>query len=246
MSVPLKEVFKMTIYEHIASGGLKVGGQGEYSFSEPTCNHVYNDLIFFLNESKRSDIDQVISKRYARAALVFLAFYVESLANLLIDEVGERFNCIQELQELIKLKYCSNDRIKKLRRKYKLKGDWPEPLNKFQAAYFVTDGKDLSLDLDTSGIQDLFLIRNQIIAHPPARSIVAGTGVTKGKGLTEKGKSLSLKNEKLKHLPNIYSEFASGHTQKVYNETKDFLNKYHNLVAEKLSGLSGLHYLKKL
>jgi len=216
----------MITYEHIGNGGFRVGVQGEYSFSEPICNQVYNDLMFFLNKSKASNIDQVISKRYARASLVFLAFYFESLANLLIDEVGKRFNCSQQLEQI-----------------YKKRDHYPKPLRKFQAVYSVLYYGQ-KLPLDTSGIQDLFLIRNQVIAHPPARSIVAGTGITKGKGLTEKGRSLSL--NKFTHFPNIYGEFTSVHTQEVYNETKDFLEKYHNLIARKLSGAAILFYLKKL
>ena len=215
----------MTAYKLIGSGGIKFSGQGKYSVSKPTCNEVYNDLIFFLNESKASNIDQVISKRYARTALVFLAFYFESLANLLVDEVEKKFDCSQKLEQV-----------------YTKRNHYPEPLRKFQAVYSERHNQTLPLDL--SGIQDLFLIRNQVIAHPPARSIVAGTDVSEGKGLKENGKSLSLK--KFTHFPNIYSEFTNVHTQEIYNETKDFLEKYHNLVAKDLSESGILFYLKQL
>ena len=197
----------------------------------PNCSKIYDDLIFFLNESKKISKDQEISKRYSRVALIYLAFYFESLSNLFKDEVGKRFNCLQNLE--LELDYNRNNH--------------PEALRKFQAIYcylFMHDSTYRKFPLNTDGIDDLFLLRNHIFCHPPDKSIIGGTNVINAIGLNEKGKNLSFK--KFKHFPNIYREITIKHTQEVYYETKDFLLKYHYRVKKKLSELVILYYLKIL
>ena len=214
----------MINYRYIGSGGVKTGGEALCKLVVPTCHYVYEDLKFFFNKSKESDIDPTSRERYARCALVFLAFYFESLANLLVYNVGKEFNCSKQLKVL-----------------YKKRDHYPESLRKFMAVYHVLYGQ--TLPLSVHGIQDLFLIRNQVIAHPRAMSIICGTKVPKEKGLTEEEKPLPF--SKFSHFPNIYEKFIHVHVQQLYDETKDFLERYHNLVRDKLPE-AVLRHLKKL
>ena len=147
--------------------------------------------------------------------------------------------------------------LKRLREKYgchdafedylTIECDWAHPLLIFLAVYifvynkkFVTKKRDDIMPIDISPIKDLFVIRNQVLAHPRAQSIVSGTGVESGKGLKEDGKPLSLK--KFIHLPNIYLEFTYDHAKEIYDATSQFIKDYRDLLANNPTDptLSGL------
>ena len=201
----------MDTYHYTASGGFVISGEGEYSVTVPTCNTIYDDIVYFLIKSKLADIDQALSKRYARIVIALLAFYVESLVNLLLDELLKN-NCPQKFSDF----YINRERT----------------LRKYQDALYLISEKKLPKG-ETNCIEDLFSIRNQLIAHPKAREIVGGTDVPKGKGLSGKGEPIKYK--KLKNFPNILSEFTYEHAQELYNEIKDFLDKYYNLIDKDLN-----------
>ncbi|MGB8991701.1 MAG: hypothetical protein WCD80_06565, partial [Desulfobaccales bacterium] len=131
----------MHVYNHVGSGGAEFGGEGKISVSVPTCNTIYDDIVYFLKKAKMSDIDHAIGKRYARVAIIFMAFYLESLARILLKETMNRFN-----DKLI----CKTK----------------DPITIFKKIYeFLNKDK---LSLDTRGVDDLFyIIRSQLIAHPP-------------------------------------------------------------------------------
>ena len=80
----------MIDHEYVGNLGLKLSPASEYFFTRATCAEVRQDIDFFLSESQKAT-DLSISKRYARAAIVFTAFYVESLANLLLAQITDRF-----------------------------------------------------------------------------------------------------------------------------------------------------------
>jgi hypothetical protein len=205
----------MIDHEYVGNLGLKLSPASEYFFTRATCAEVRQDIDFFLSESQKAT-DLSISKRYARAAIVFTAFYVESLANLLLAQITDRFGQNAQLDDFIKKRdHC------------------PKPLRVLYGAYLFLNGKPIgretAWDLDTSAVEDLFLIRNQVLAHPPARSIVAGTGVVTGQGLTQKAKPLPLK--KFAHFPNVYHEFTNCHALELYEETKLFLTNYGKLLS---------------
>lgn len=195
---------------------MKLNLGSEYSFLKVNYAEIHNDIKYFLSEStKASDIE--ISKRFARAAIVFTAFYVESLANLLVDRITSVFGPLPDFEEFINKK-----------------DHRPKPLRILFGAYVKIQNKTLSRgtnivwSLDTPVIQDLFLIRNQVLAHPPARSTVGGKSVVPEKGLTQDGKDL--KFNRFTHFPNIYTGFTSTHAHKVYEETKKFLEGYGTLI----------------
>jgi hypothetical protein len=101
------------------------------------------------------------------------------------------------------------------------------PLDKFQITYSKLTNQD-NIPIDLKIMHDLKIVRDQIIVHPPARSIKLGTGVIKGRGLTYDEKSKTY--NKLKNLPNILSEFDMNNAIEFYNNIKFFLNEYYCLI----------------
>jgi hypothetical protein len=221
-------------YEYRGNIKMKLILRSEYRSLKANYAEIHNDIKYFLTEStKASDIE--ISKRFAKAAIVFTAFYVESLANLLVDRIRSVFDSCPDFKKFIK-KECHWPKII---------DHWPQPLRIFFGAYIKIQNKNLSpenktllrdtikiwsLYRGTAVIQDLFLIRNQVFAHPPARSTVGGTGVVPEKGLTQEGKDL--KFNRFEHFPNIYTGFTSTHAHEIYEETKKFLEWYGTLIEK--------------
>ena len=216
----------MDVYNHVGSGGVEVGGEGKYSVTVPTCNTIYDDIVYFLIKSKLADMDQAISKRYARIVIALLAFYVESLVNLLLDELLKN-NCPQKFSDF----YIYRERT----------------LQKYQDALYLISKKKLP-NGETDCIRDLFSIRNQLIAHPKAREIIGGTDVPREKGLSGKGEPIKYKNKKFEHFPNILSEFTFEHAQELYNEIKEFLMKYYSLIDKDLNShwITSYFHLKNI
>ena len=193
----------MDVYNHVGSGGIEVGGEGIISISVPTCNIIYDDIVYFLKKAQIPDTDHAIANRYARVAIIFMSFYLESLSKLLFKDTINRFNG--------KL-FCKDK----------------NPITIFKKIYEFLNKEKLSLD--TCGVDDLFqIIRSQLIAHPPARSILGGSNVPEGKGLKENGKPFSYK--KFNHFPNTLESFGKDDAQDVYNELKLFLHEYYNLIT---------------
>jgi hypothetical protein len=209
-------------YKHIGGIAMTFSSGSEYAFLRANYAEILKDVKYFLSESnKASDLE--ISKRFARASIVFTAFYVESLANLVIHRIIAKFGANSDFDQFINRK-----------------DDWPKPLRILFAAHIMLKkGKILSntkkqWPCDTNAVKDLFLIRNQVLAHPPAHSTVAGTGVVSGIGLTQRGKHLSYK--KFKCFPNIYTEFTSVHAKDIYDDTTKFLKEYAKLLESTVEG----------
>jgi hypothetical protein len=213
----------MAISHFTLSGGPVIGGELKYSVTVPTCDTLYNDIVYFLENSKKYDTDKEFSKRYARIVIGLLALYVESLGNLLLNEFTKK-NCPQKL-----IDYNINT----------------ETITKYRdVLYFIFNKKLLRGEMNC--IEDLFRIRNELIVHPKAREIIGGSGVKKGKGLSGIGESINYK--KLKHFPNILSEFTYEHAQELYNEIKDFLYRYYNRIDKELNNhwIAGYFHLKDI
>ncbi|MDD3581493.1 MAG: hypothetical protein PHW74_10785 [Desulfobacca sp.] len=222
----------MNIYNYSGALNITIQAQSEYYLLESNCNLIFSDLLFFLKQSEITQVDKYRSRRYARVAIAYMAFYIESLANLvfaLVRKMGNYF---------VSLEYISCFRSLEYIFKNKTKNHLSEPIKKLQAVYYFFSS-DQNFPLDTAGIQDIFLIRNQVICHPRPSAISKGTGVNRGKGLTENGKALSY--NKFNQFPNIYSEFTNSTAQQLYNEIKFFLKEYYNLVAQYIPNrMSGL------
>jgi hypothetical protein len=116
----------------------------------PTATDLGEDLNYFLKQCNANRLAQTERNRFARAAIVFMAFYFESLSHLLEDQVRAKGSWTDEGP---------------------LSG-YPEPLQRFRNAYHSLFSVPLNLSED--GIRDLFMIRNHIIAHPSGTSILTG------------------------------------------------------------------------
>lgn len=227
-------VSQKVIYEHIGSVGVKIEGHGKYFFSYPDCNLILEDITYFLMRGNEHKLNQNEKNRYARVAIIYMAFYIESLSNWL------EFELIN-----------SNNKPKKMITK-KTKRDkdeyWPTPLYKLRIAYVVLENNNhLPKELDIRGIRDLFRIRNGIFAHPPGRSITGGNILKDGKGIPEDKKPVYY--EKFEGiLPKIQSEFTIEHAKIMYNEIKIFLKEYYGVISKHFSKdfLSSYCSLKEL
>ncbi len=81
--------------------------------------------------------------------------------------------------------------------------------------------------MDTKGIQDVFTIRDMVIAHPAGRS----KECTNGNVRTAYDREVSY--EKFINFPFTYSQFTPSHADRVLEEVKDFLIKFHGLLKDK-------------
>ena len=184
----------------------------------PNCGLLRNDFAYFLDKAK-SQNENEIANRYARAAIIFMVFYLEALINLIIEHF------IKTMNKPIILK--------------KLKNDSNIP-KKFKAVYSFLSHDQLANICDIKGIEDLFRVRSQIFAHPKSYGITSGANVPVGKGLTIDGKEISY--SKLISLPNTLDHFKTEHAQIIYNEIKQFLSNYYNLVKPFLHDYEYLSY----
>lgn len=162
----------MNDYNYVGNIGINITIHSSYYPIETNCHYLYNDMIYFIKSGTIYLDDIEISKRYARAAILFLASYVDCLSNLLISEIEEKFKCGMNIKGIFK----------------------KDPLIKFKIGYKQLM-KSEELPIDLKGMKDFYdIVRSQIIVHPPAQSIKLGTGVVKGKGLTY--------DKKIRHIRN--------------------------------------------
>lgn len=171
-----------------------------YIYSEATFKRIAEDALFFYRKAAENNIDDAERRRYSRIAILLMAFYLESLSNLLFDKlVNKDLKCVDTRKDL------------------------PEPIRRFRAVYKdLYDGKELALNID--GVQDVFTIRNKVIAHPAGRSEERSGKVTR----TRVDKTVSYK--KFTDFPFTYSQFTLSHTEEVLEEVKDFLIRFHDLL----------------
>ena len=83
--------------------------------------------------------------------------------------------------------------------------------------------------LDVDGIQDLFTIRNKIIAHPAGRAQLQVAGGQPGR----LDKHVSY--QKFKEFPLVYSGFTIEHADKVFAEVTNFLTSFLSLLSGKIT-----------
>lgn len=188
------------------SGGGKSGVSLTLRALMPNCGLLLNDFIYFLDKAKSNVINE-IGNSYARAAIIFMAFYLEALINLIIDHI---------------LKTMNNP---KMLNKLRNSTDIPK---KFKEVYLFICHDHLIARCDINGIEDLFYrVRSQIFAHPRSYGITSGANVPVGKGLTIDEKEI---NYGKLILPNTLDHFRTEHAQIIYDEIKQFLSNYYDLV----------------
>ena len=195
---------KGKVVEGRASVTVGVSVTATYTYSEATFKRIVEDALFFRSKGAEDTIDDTARRRYARIAILLMAFYLESLSNLLWDAV---------------LGKCS-----KLSNKNKEEG--AESIRRFRAVHKeIYDGRELPLN--TNGIQDIFTIRNRVIAHPAGRSEERSGKVVR----THVDKTVSYR--KFTDFPFTYSQFTLSHADEVLEEVKDFLTRFHDLLKDR-------------
>jgi len=176
------------------------------TYSEATFKRIVEDALFFRRKAAEDTIDEKARRRYARIAILLMAFYLESLSNLLHD-AGLGKSC-------------------KGSNKNKEKG-FDKTIRRFRAVHReLYDGKELALNIDIDGVQDVFTIRN-MVAHPAGRSEErSGEGVR-----TRVDRTVIYR--KFTDFPFTYSQFTLSHADEVLEEVKDFLTRFHDLLKDR-------------
>ena len=182
--------------EYEVHSEVKVGVHTSFKavYSEATYKRIEEAIIFFRTRAVEEDgIDDRDKKRYTRIVILLIVLYLESLSNLIFEELVTK-----DLDDVDK------------------RTDLPKPIRRFRAVHYVCLGKELTLSTD--GIQDIFTIRNKIFVHPAGR---AQSQTSTGKdGWSPIDEAIDYK--KFKHFPLHYSHFTVDHTDELLKEANDF------------------------
>jgi len=141
-----------------------------------------------------------------------MAFYLESLSNLILVTLTQ-INPSEKLEEY--------DEV------YKDGTHLSGSIRKFNAIHYEVLGKKLTLD--TNGIQDIFHIRNHIMAHSTGRDKLESYEL----GWRPVNKNFTYR--KFKNLPFVYSHFTLKEADEILMEVKEFLTKFLGLLKHNLS-----------
>lgn len=194
----------MTEYKECAKTQIGLRVSAEAVYSEATFRRIVEDAVWLHQQAMRNQIDNSQERRYGRIIVLLMAFYLESLSNLLFEEVvGE------ELERA------------------DFRTDLPRPLRKFRAIHSKLLGKELSLNIE--GIQDIFTIRNKVIAHPSGRAQLQTTEHGWDRIDTQ------VNYKKFREFPSIYSRFTLREAEAVLNEVREFVTRFLGLIKDKVS-----------
>jgi hypothetical protein len=173
-----------------------------YTLGTVNCIPIYEDMKYFLNKSFDQLLPAEERNRNARAAIIYMAFFVESLANYI---------CLKHKVRVSEAEVKSSNLSK--------------PIIMLQKIYKKALGKDMQLDI--VGLQDIFFLRNKIIAHAKGITI-------KGSNVPDLITTWDYQYKVLRNPPNAYVDFKSAHAESLHNEMKSLLKKYFSLMGDKL------------
>jgi len=88
MKSEIKEIVAINL---IGRAGLLLGASLNLRALMPNCGLLRNDFTYFLDKAK-SQNENEIAYRYARAAIIFMVFYLEALINLIIEHFIKTMN----------------------------------------------------------------------------------------------------------------------------------------------------------
>lgn len=203
----------MAEYKIDAKAQVGISGNLKAEYSAATFKRIAEDAIFFRRQAAQGEIDDREKKRYARIIILLMAFYLESLSNLMLVTLTQ-INPSKKLKEY--------DEV------YKKDGTHLSgPVRKFKAIHYELQGKKLTLNTD--GIQDIFHIRNHIIAHSTGRDKLE----TYELGWRPVNKNFTYR--KFNNSPFVYSDFTLKEADEILMEVKEFLTKFLGLLRHKLS-----------
>jgi len=174
------------------------------TYEEATFKRIAEDAIFFRQQAAQGEIDEKQRKRYAMVIVLLMSFYLESMSKLICEAVVNK-----GLEDVDK------------------RGDLPKAIRRFRAVHSELLGKELTLNTD--GIQDIFTIRNKIIAHPAGR----GKLQTNEFGWSPVNQQFTYR--KFKNFPFVYSHFTLREADAVLKEVYEFLTEFLRLLTHKLS-----------
>jgi len=188
---------------------MEPSGSGISSYSKANSVQVALDLKFLIEQCRAVGIVEQIRARFARAGIVFLAFYFEALANALFDRERKKKAWKVDLDSIEK------------------RDDLPRPLVKFRAEFFKAHNRfPTGEELDVRGIQDLFLVRNQVFAHPREMTTVQSS---------DESLLTRLNYHKFEpQFPHFYGDFGSKHFETLLSEARTFLVAYADLMTGKV------------
>lgn len=195
----------MAKYEEHAQGKVVLKASLKAVYGETTYKRIEEDAIFFRRKAAQSEIDDQDKKRYARIVILLMALYLESFSILIFNAlVNKPLNDIDNRTHL------------------------PGPIRRFRAVHKELLNKELALNTD--GIQDIFTIRNKIVAHPAGRAeSQTGTGED---GWSRLDKNVAYK--KFRHFPVHYSHFTLDHTDEILKEVKGFTTAFLKMLSVKV------------
>jgi len=218
----------MAEYEEHLQAKIVIHAEASAVYTEATFKRIVEDAIFFRGaaENVNTECDK---KRYARLIILLMALYLESLSNRIFLHFFDQVT----LDETKQLNGCVDH--------VDCRRDLPGPVRNFRAIYKKCLNKELTLD--TSGIQDIFTIRNRIIAHPSGRAQLQTNKdgwmplITSVKWHDKDVQILQQQFDyaKFKHFPSIYSDFTLREADEILEEVKEFLANILRSLSGKVS-----------
>lgn len=217
----------MTEYKRPSQAEIGLTVEASAVYTEATFKRIVEDALFFRRAAEQANTDSD-KKRYARAIILLMALYLESLSNRIFLHFFEPVTNDEEKEP----NRCWDD--------VDGRSDLPGPVRNFRAAYKKCLNKELALD--TNGIKDIFTIRNRIIAHPSGRAQLQAEKerwrslITSVKWRDKEVQILSsqLDYAKFKQFPSVYSHFTLRETDRIFKEVKDFLTSLLGSIKKKV------------
>lgn len=209
----------MATYEEHVTQTIKIVGTCDDAYTEATYKRIVEDALFFLDESRKHN-----ANRYARVSTLLMAFYLESLSHRLSEALP--------VDALTDMKSSKRHLRKKDKDKKYREGKVPDPIYTFRAVHYLFYQTDLPLNID--GIQDIFTIRDKVIAHPAGFSKEKHSEVAPGRWQRSR-EDRTFSYLKFKDFPFLYSQFTPSHAVTIVQEVKEFLTNFHNLLKGKVS-----------
>ena len=200
---------EMTKHKKRLTSTVRISGAVAQRWIELTVRRLEEDVVFLCQAAESKGINGSESRRLSRVAVLLMAFYLESLSNLLFD--------IEDL----KLHRPAKNRPAN-------QEGLPEALRKFCDMYFTPHQQELPLELRE--LQDIFTIRG-LIAHPPG---IADEIDTPG-GRKPARESRRVDYEKFKDFPQAYSGFCLTHAKVLLLEIAEFATSYLDSMREQLA-----------
>jgi len=202
----------MTHHERSFDENIGMSDHVSAEYTEPTNLRVLEALIGVLTNGSTQDIPN----RYGTAVFLTAAF-IESTANLLWDAVMDGQDLIAAERQLGLSGQDTN-------------GDYlSKPIRKLLCLYEKACGQACPHSID--GLQDIFDVRNRIVAHPAGASREALD--LRDDGTWDRQRiDRRVEFRKFTDWPTTYSQFLRSHANEAVAEAKRMLELIHDDLAQ--------------